>query len=173
MPTSELGASQPDSADTVPVNVANRPNLSSSRSTVRPIGVYMISGLAANGQQLLAADTLRGYLIEVCPQTNNTTILNPHTVEDWIDSSGLAVWEDTVWFVKGQCVFRCDNQNFLPEVFVRLPYEANGVAVWQDKVYVTCQKAGQIHVFDRENSTIVTKISQPGIGKENITVDEE
>ncbi|MEL6556253.1 MAG: transglutaminase domain-containing protein [Cyanobacteria bacterium J06621_11] len=130
----------------------------------------MLSGLAANDQQLLAVDTVRGYLVEVCPHTDSTTILNPHTVEDWIDSAGLAIWQDTLWFVRDQCVFRCDNQNFLPEVFTRLPYEANGVAVWQDKVYVTCQRAGQIHVFDLHQATLLTKIPQPGIGKENITI---
>lgn len=156
MPTSELEASQSIS----------------SQSTIRPIGVYSLSGLATNDQQLLAVDTIRGYLIEVCARTDNTTILNPHTVEDWIDSSGLAVYQDTVWFVRGQCVFRCDSQSFLPEVFARLPYEANGVAVWEEKVYVTCQKAGQIYVFDLKQAAQIGKIPQPGIGRENLTVYE-
>lgn len=84
---------------------AIKPNAIQSDATIRPIGVYKLSGLAAYGQQLLAVDTVRGYLVDVCPQTDSATVLNPHTVEDWIDSEGLAVWENTVWFVRGRSVF--------------------------------------------------------------------
>ncbi|MGB7484753.1 MAG: transglutaminase family protein [Phormidesmis sp.] len=143
---------------------------SQPHATIRPVGVYMLSGLAANQQQLLAVDTVRGYLVEVCPLTDRTTILNPYTVEDWVGSSGLDIWQETLWFVRDQLVYRCDIKTLLPEVFVRLPYDANGVAVWEDKVYVSCQKSGYIHIFARESGDSLGKIRQPGIGRENVTV---
>ena len=46
-------------------------------STIRPIGVYALSGLAADGERFFSVDTVRGYLVSVDPKTNNTTILNP------------------------------------------------------------------------------------------------
>ncbi|MGD1896559.1 MAG: transglutaminase domain-containing protein [Phormidesmis sp.] len=147
------------------------PNQPLSQATVRPIGVYLLSGLTANQQQLLAVDTVRGYLVEVCPLTDSTTILNPHTVEDWVGSSGLSVWQDTIWFVRDQLVFCCDSQHLLPEVFARLPHDANGIAVWEEHVYVSCQKSGYIHVFDRETGKLVRKVRQPGIGRENLTIE--
>ncbi|MEL7332718.1 MAG: transglutaminase domain-containing protein [Cyanobacteria bacterium J06560_2] len=144
----------------------------SSRSTVRPIGAYQLSGLTVNDQQLLAVDTVRGYLIEVCPENDNTTILNPHTVKDWIGSSGLAVSTEAIWFTRDECVYRCDRQTLLPEVFVRLSHEANGVAIWENSVYVTCQGTDKIYIFDLDSAERTGQFPQPGIGPENITISD-
>ncbi len=133
----------------------------------------MLSGLATNEQQLLAVDTVRGYLVEINPLTDRTTILNPYTVEDWVGSSGLDIWQETLWFVRDQLIFCCDVNTLLPEVFARLPYDVNGVAVWENKVYVTCQKSGYIHVFARDTGDFLGKFRQPGIGRENITICED
>lgn len=145
--------------------------------TVRPIGVYVLSGLAidSTGAQarLLAVDAMRGYLVEVDPYTHNTVILNPHTVTDWIGATGLAVWQGAVWFTQGESVFCCSLETLVPTLFTQLSYPANGVAVWDSKVYVTCQKSGYIHVFDRESGESLEKIRQPGIGLENITATED
>ncbi len=181
-------------------------------TTVRPIGVYVLSGLAvapssagSSAQQeayrLLAVDTIRGYLVEIDPNTHNTTILNPQTVADWIGATGLAVWQNTLWFTKGTAVFKCDlgpspfgppfsppfNPQLpdsakpsalnLPTLFTELPYTADGVAVWESNLYVTCQKAGYIYVYKNidqpaepgERHNWVQKIPQPGVGIENIT----
>ena len=70
----------------------------SPHPTILPIGVYALSGLAAEGNQLLGIDTVRGYLVSIDPGNNNTTILNPHHVSDWIGATGLTLWEDTFWF---------------------------------------------------------------------------
>lgn len=153
------------------------PMRSLQHSTVRPVGVYVLSGLAINttGAQtrLLAVDAIRGYLVEVDPYTHNTTILNSHTVADWIGATGLAVWQDTIWFTQGESVFCSSLETLTPTSFTRLSYPANGVAVWESKVYVTCQKSGCIHIFDRESGKSLEKIRQPGIGIENITVTED
>ncbi len=141
-------------------------------STIRPIGVYALSGLAVDGDRLLAVDRVRGYLICVDPQTNNTTILNPYQVADWIEVNGLSLWEDTFWFAKGQEVFWCDRQTLKPTLFKRLSYPVDGVAVWESTVYVSCQKSGYIHLFERSTGELIGRLPQPGVGPETLTVFE-
>jgi len=46
------------------------PDLSLPHSTIRPIGVYALSGLASDGKFLLAVDTIRGYLVAIDRHTN-------------------------------------------------------------------------------------------------------
>ncbi len=142
----------------------------SPHPTILPIGVYALSGLAAEGNRLLAIDTVRGYLVSIEPATNNTTILNPHHVADWIGVTGLTLWEDTFWFAKGQEVLSCNRQTLTPTVFTRLPYPVTGVAVWESNLYVSCQKSGYIHVFDRNTGELLHKLPQPGVGTETLTV---
>ncbi|MEL6490238.1 MAG: transglutaminase family protein [Cyanobacteria bacterium J06621_3] len=152
-------------------------------STIRPIGVYMLCGLATHQQQLLAIDTLRGYLVRVSVETDATTILNPHTCEDWVGASGLAVWGTTIWLVRGHRVFYCDaaalfagdrsttqpgSQQLNLQAFAALDYDADGVAVWEERVYVTSKRAGYIHVYDRASGELLDKLPQPGIGQESI-----
>lgn len=143
-------------------------------TTVRPIGVYILSGLAARDRHLLAIDTIRGYLVEIDPDTHNTTILNTHTVADWIGATGLAVWQNTVWLTRGSGVFRCDiNGSLTPTLFTELPYTADGIAVWESTVYVTCQKSGYIHIYNTDSKDCIKKIHQPGVGAENLTATED
>ena len=131
--------------------------------------------------RLLAVDTLRGYLVEIDPSSHNTTILNPHQVTDWIGATGLAVSPEMdsasesieIWFTRGNSVFVCDRTTLTPTTFATLEYPANGVAIWQNKAYVTCQKSGYIHVFDRASGDRLTEFPQPGIGVENITATVE
>jgi transglutaminase-like putative cysteine protease len=150
----------------------------SQYSTIRPIGVYALSGLACEGDFLLAIDRVRGYLIRVDPQTNNTSILNPHYVADWMDATGLAVGQDRLWFAKGQEVFWCagvvsaeeNHSTLTPNLFTRLPYPVTGVAVWDSTVYVSCQKSGYIHVFEQSTGAQIGRFPQPGVGTETMTV---
>lgn len=143
------------------------------RRTVRPIGVYMLRGLASDGKRLLALDTVRGYVVEVDCASDNTMIQNPRKVEDFLDASGLALADDRLWFTKDSDVYWCNLTDFEPQHFVSLSYEVNGVAVWQSTVYVTCQKAGYILIFDRKTGRQITKFPLPGVGVENITVRDE
>jgi transglutaminase-like putative cysteine protease len=145
----------------------------SPHPTILPIGVYSLSGLAADDNKLLAIDTVRGYLVSIDPDTNNTTILNPHHVSDWIGVTGLTVWEDTFWFAKGQEVLSCHRQTFTPNVFTRLPYPVTGVAVWESNLYVSCQKSGYIHVFDRHTGELLHKLPQPGVGTETLAIHND
>jgi transglutaminase-like putative cysteine protease len=146
------------------------PDRSLQHTTIRPIGVYALSGLAADGERLLAVDTVRGYLLCVDPLTNDTSILNPHHVSDWIGVHGLTIADDKFWFAKGQEVWWCSRQNLTPTSFTRLPYPVTGVALCGSLVYVTCQKSGYIHVFDRDTAQQVDQFSQPGVGTETLTI---
>lgn len=139
-------------------------------STIRPIGVYALSGLAADGAHLLAVDSVRGYLIQIDPHTNNTIILNPYDVSGWIGATGLTLAQNTLWFAKGQEVIWCDRETLTPTVFTRLPYPVTGVAVWESAVYVSCQKSGYIHSFDRSTGKQLERLPQPGVGTETMTV---
>lgn len=148
-------------------------NFDLPRSTIRPIGTYLLSGLSSVGEQLLAVDSVRGYLVEVSADTDNTTILNPDQVASWIGTSGLCVWQDTLWFAKGKSIFVCNRNELVPREFAQLPYDVGGVAAWEYRLYVTCQKSGYIHVFSLDSGEMVGKIPQPGIGRENITATED
>jgi len=150
------------------------PNGTSRPSTIRPIGVYALSGLAADGDRFYSVDTIRGYLVAIDPHTDNTVILNPHQLEDkdWLDVVGLSLWEETFWFARDQEVFWCDRTTLKPTGFARLPYPVNGVAVWDTTVYVSSQKSGYIHLFDRNTGAPTGKFPQPGVGQETLAINE-
>jgi transglutaminase-like putative cysteine protease len=138
--------------------------------TIRPIGAYQLSGLVAKSDRLLTVDTVRGYLLAVDPGNDNTTIINPYHLADWTGVTGLTIWQDCLWFARGQDVWWCEKDTLTPHLFTHLPYPVNGVAVWQDIVYVSCQKSGYIQSFDRHTSKLIGKIPQPGVGSETLTV---
>ncbi len=146
---------------------------SSPRRTIRPIGAAALYGIACRGNQILALDALKGHLLQIDPISDNTKILNPHQVAEFEDATGLALWEDTLWFTRDNSVYNCNLSDLTPKPFVSLPHSANGVAVWESTVYVTCEKAGYILVFDRNTRRQITKFHAPGVGMENIAVRGE
>jgi len=154
-----------------PEGVSSNPQL--PHSTIRPIGVYALSGLAVDGDRLLSVDTVRGYLVRIDPHTNDTIILNPRQVSDWIGVSGLTIWKDTFWFAKGQEVMWCNRQTLTPTTFTRLPYPVTGVAISESLIYVSCQKSGYIHIFDRTTGESSGRIPQPGVGCETLTIHND
>jgi Transglutaminase-like superfamily len=147
--------------------------LDPQRRTVRPIGVYAINGIAATAEGLMAIDSIRGYLLKIDCATDNTTVLNSNHLESFTDAVGLAVWEDTIWFTQGHQVYWCRRDDLTPQPFVTLAYPADGVAVWNSTVYVTCQKSGYIQIYDRATARQITRFSAPGVGIENLTVRDE
>jgi hypothetical protein len=160
--------SQPDSSTT---SSANHQDM--RFRTIRPYVAYSLYGLVSFGQDLLAIDPSRGYLLRIDPLTDNTAILNPHHVQTFIGVTGLSLWEGTLWFTQENRVGYCSLTDFIPQDFVNLPYPADGVAVWNTTVYITCQKAGYIFVYSRTTGQLITKFPAPGVGVENITVQEE
>ncbi|MEO1520509.1 MAG: transglutaminase family protein [Cyanobacteria bacterium J06633_2] len=140
------------------------------RRTVRPIGAYALHGIAAHGSGLIGLDTVRGYLLKINCQTDNTTLLNPLHVDDYADCNGLAVDGNTIWFTKGHQVCWSTFNDLTPQHFVTLPYPANGIAVHGDAIYVACQKSGYIHIFERQSQARITTLPQPGVGIENLVI---
>jgi hypothetical protein len=157
-----------------PVNADNPfavPDL--QRRTIRPFGVYVLNGLTSTDEKLIALDAIRGYLVQVDCTNDSTTVLNPHHIEEFMDATGLAIWQGQIWFARGEQVYWCTFDDLTPREFVSLPYPANGVAVWESTVYVTCQKLGYIVIFSRDTGAEITRFPLPGVGEENLTVRGE
>jgi DNA-binding beta-propeller fold protein YncE len=144
-----------------------------SPRTIRPIGAAALYGIAGLNDRLIAIDTVKGHLLQIDPSNDNTKILNCHQVSEFEDVTGIALWEDTLWCTRENTVYCCQLGDYSLKPFVTLPYPANGVAVWQSTVYVTCQKAGYIYIFDSTSGRQITRFYAPGVGVENITVWED
>lgn len=153
-----------------PTDIYPNLNPQAANRLIRPIGAYALQGITFHGDRLLGLDALRGYLLSIDPATDDAAILNSQYIEAYTDATGLSLWENTLWITREQEVLRCPLDSPLPVVFSRLPYMAEGVAVWGQTVYVTCQRAGAILVFDSESGRRITKFPAPGIGAENIAV---
>lgn len=158
--------------------------------TVRPIGAYSLQDLVVVAETLVVLDTVRGYLLQVEVANDNAIVLNPHQVDLLRDATSLACWESDLWFTRDDTVYVCRDaiavnpapqpgepalflDNLKPQRFVVLNYPADGVTVWGETVYVTCQKAGYILVFAADTREMITKHPAPGIGIENLTVRGE
>ncbi|GBF80744.1 transglutaminase-like domain-containing protein [Aphanothece sacrum] len=158
--------------DTVSLDISHQQlNL----STIRPIAASEIHGIAFQGAILWAIDTKNGYLLKIDPLTHNTQIVNQEHWEDFIGVTGLAIADDKFWFTSQQNIYYCslNDQTFTPELFTRLSYPANGMAIWESTVYISCQKTGHILVFNGETKQQITRLYAPGIGIENLTIRGE
>ncbi|NJL85671.1 MAG: transglutaminase [Leptolyngbyaceae cyanobacterium SM1_1_3] len=141
-----------------------------SQNLIRPVGAYALHGITVWNNQLLAIDALRGYLLQIDPATSNATILNARSTEAFIETTGIAIGEETLWMSRGHELLNCALNQLEPQLFATLPYPIDGIAVWGATLYATCQKAGYIFVLSRETGQQITKFPAPGIGIENITV---
>ncbi|MEO0968463.1 MAG: transglutaminase domain-containing protein [Cyanobacteria bacterium J06639_18] len=143
------------------------------QKTIRPLSAAAICGIAFIKDTLIAIDTPRGHLLQIDPVSDNTKIINPHQTREFMDTTGLSIWQDTLWVTRGNSVYLCNLNSLGLEHFVTLPYEADGVAVWESAVYVTCQRLGKILVFEKDTRREITSFNAPGVGIENLAVDEE
>ncbi|OCQ92622.1 transglutaminase [Nostoc sp. MBR 210] len=141
--------------------------------TIRPLTAASLCGIAFIKDTLIAIDSTKGHLLEIDPESDNSKIINPHQVKEFNDVTGLAVWEDTLWVTRGNSIYLSKLGSWGLEHFATLPYTANGVAVWESTVYVSCQKLGYIVIFDRSTRKEITKFYAPGVGIENLTVTQE
>jgi transglutaminase-like putative cysteine protease len=141
--------------------------------TIRPIATYALQGLVVWQNRLLALDSLRGYLLQIDPTTDNATILNPHHVDTFVGATGLAMGGETLWFTQENNVYFSSIHDLTPQLFVSLPYIADGVGVWESTIYITCQKAGYIFIYERLTKRQITRFALPGVGVANLTLREE
>lgn len=144
-----------------------------SQKTIRPFGSAALSGIRFLKDTLIAIDTVKGHLLQIDPETNNTKIINIHQVREFTDVTGIAIWEDTLWVTRDNSVYSCKLDSLGLEHFITLPYTADGVAVWESTIYVSSQKLGSILIFDRNTRKQITKFYSPGLGVENLAVSEE
>ncbi len=157
----------PDSASSVPPQ--RQPF-----TTIRPIGAAALHGIAFLGEKLFAIDRTNGYLLQIDPKSDSAAILNSSRELDLAGATGLALSGETVWLTLEENVYFCQlNGDLTLQHFVTLPYTANGVAVLDATVYVTCQRAGYIFIYDRDTGREITRLYTPGVGVENITVRGE
>jgi transglutaminase-like putative cysteine protease len=141
--------------------------------TIRPFAAYAIQDISCLGDRLIALDHTTGYLLQVNLKNDDTTILNPDRVGEFLDVTGFAVWEDKLWFTRDEDVYFCNLTDFTPQHFVSLPYTANGITVWESTVYVSCQKTGYIYIYDANKGNLITRFYTPGIGREHLTIKGE
>jgi transglutaminase-like putative cysteine protease len=154
---------------------SNKPTAVKTIRTIRPIAASSIYGMVFHEDFIWALDSGNGYLLQIDPATDNTTILNTRSWEDFIGATGLAITDDILWFTNGECVYCCSlvTKDFEPQLFLHLDYEINGIAVSGSTIYLTSQRQGKILVYDRDRATKITHFYAPGIGLENIIVKSE
>ena len=143
--------------------------------TIRPIAASSLYGIVFYEEFIWAIDSHNGYLLQIDPATNNTTILNTHYCSDFIGATGLAIVDNILWFTNRECVYCCSlvTKDFEPQLFLRLRDDIDGIAIWQSTIYLTCQKQGKIFIYDRDRQEKITHFYAPGIGLENITIKDE
>ncbi len=143
--------------------------------TIRPIAASSLYGIATYQDKLWAIDARNGYLLEIDPLTDHTKILNPSNTSDFIGATGIAIADDTLWFTSDENVYYCSltEKTWKPQLFTRISYPADGIAVWGTTVYITCQKTGEILIYNRQTQEKITYFYTVGIGMENIAVKEE
>jgi transglutaminase-like putative cysteine protease len=143
--------------------------------TIRPIAASSIYGMVFHEDLIWAIDSRNGYLLQIDPETDNTTILNTRNCSDFVDATGLAITGDILWFTRGESVYCCSlvTRDFEPQLFLHLDCDLDGIAVSGATIYITSQRQGKILVYDRDRATKITHFYAPGIGLENITVKSE
>ncbi|MEL6442311.1 MAG: transglutaminase family protein [Cyanobacteria bacterium J06621_8] len=146
-----------------------------TRRTIRPIAASSLYGMVYHQGLIWAIDSRNGYLLQIDPTTDNTTILNTHTWSDFLGATGLAITDDILWFTNREYIYCCSlvTQDFEPQLFLRLNEDIDGIAVLPSTIYLTCQRQGKVLVYDRHKRTRITHFYAPGIGVENITVKDE
>jgi transglutaminase-like putative cysteine protease len=143
--------------------------------TIRPFAACAIHGIAFHGNVLYAIDSINGYLLKIDPFTDHTTIINPQSWSEFIGATGLAISDNTLWFTTDESIYYCslEEQSLNPKLFARLSDTANGIAVYESTVYVTCHRRGYIYIFNKDTQKEITHFYAPGIGIENVTVRGE
>lgn len=151
------------------------PDFTATLRTIRPHAVCALHGVTSQEGKLWSIDAVNGYVLEIDPHNDQTRILNPYHCTDFIGATGLTVVDDRLWFTCEESIYFClfKEGSWTPQLFTRLSSPANGIAVSGTTVYVTCQKTGDIIVFNRDSGKEITRLYAPGIGIENITLRDE
>lgn len=148
--------------------------------TIRSIVATYLDGICFKNQKLFAIDSRNGYLLSINPQNSVTKIMNNCCWQDFIGAKGLCITDDKLWFTNREEIYVCtiawENGELKivtpPQFSFSVSHYANGIAIWENTLYITTQKTGHILVYSVAGEGI-TKFYAPGIGYENITVKGE
>ncbi|MEM8805559.1 MAG: transglutaminase family protein [Cyanobacteria bacterium P01_G01_bin.38] len=178
MPDTGLSASAPSKTDSVTTASPPEANGCLPGMPLYPVGAYSLSGLAIHdvpGQtrKLLSLDTIQGYLLQIDPISGDSRILNSRQVDDFKPATGVALWEDQLWLARENEVLVGPLATLMLEPVITLPYTVDGVAVWQQTLYIASKSAGYIFIYDAVSYQHITQFALPGIGVENIAVSAE
>jgi transglutaminase-like putative cysteine protease len=143
------------------------------KRTIRPLAACVLQGICFVGNDLIALDSVRGYLLKVNPHTDDTTILNPLNVDELVGAEGLTAWEQTLWVARENSVYFFSLDHLSLQHFYTLSYPITGVAVWRDTVYMASQKAGYIYIFERDTRRLITQLPMPGVGAATLAIQDE
>ncbi|BAW97123.1 Transglutaminase-like superfamily protein [[Synechococcus] sp. NIES-970] len=143
--------------------------------TIRPISTYALHGVAFYDGYIWAIENINGYLLRINPQTDATEIMNPKTWSGFIGATSLAIQNDTLWFTSGDRLYRCSitDGQWQPELIIRFADTVNGVAISGNSLYISCQKQGEIFIYDAVSRQSITSLYAPGIGIENLVIRGE
>lgn len=149
--------------------------------TIRPIVATSLDGIAFKNNTLYAIDSKNGYLLKINPENSICQIVNNSPWQDFIGAKGLCITENQIWFIARENVCYCEiewqNEELrivsAPKLAFLLPYAGNGIAIWDNTIYITCYKSGKIFVYSKDTNKQITYYYAPGIGTENIIVKAE
>jgi transglutaminase-like putative cysteine protease len=86
----------------------------------------------------------------------------------------LALVGEQVWFAAGQSIYFYHlGSHQAPEFFLRWDSALGGIALEGTTLYATCQRSGDILVFNTTTQKLITRFYAPGIGFENLTLRGE
>jgi transglutaminase-like putative cysteine protease len=172
-PASVSAASEPSAAAPALEQTAGSSVVAAQGRTIRPLAACVLTGICFWQQDLIALDSVRGYLLKINPATDDTTILNPMQVDEFVGAEGLAVAADGFWIGRENSVYWFELETLRLHHFYTLPYPVTGVAVWENTVYVASQKSGYIHIFERQSRRLITRLPLPGVGEANLAIRGE
>lgn len=149
--------------------------------TIRPIIATSLDGITFKDNILLAIDSRNGYLLQINPQNSDVQIVNNSYWEDFIGAKGLCLTEEEIWFITRESVCFCPIKwengkveiTSPPQKAFLMSYTGNGIAIYENTVYVTSYRAGRILIYEKSTGKEITYFYAPGIGEENIFVKED
>ena len=140
--------------------------------TIQPIGIYDLRGLVARDTDFLSLDSVRGYLLQINAENDNTTILNPNELPELRYANSLALQDRTLWFTRDRDIYICSLDTWELKLFATLPGRAEGIALSGSTVYVSSQEDASIYVFN-DKGRVITEWRPPGVGVESLTIRGE
>jgi transglutaminase-like putative cysteine protease len=141
------------------------------RELLYPLIVSSLHGLAWTGNHLLAVDPRTGYLLKIDVENEQTAISNGPAVDQWLDITGLSLQSGELWALREDRILRTDPKNHALETAIDLDYLAEGLALSDTEIFVSCRRSQFIFVYDRTTGERKRILDAPGIGEENLTFD--